>query len=198
VLGAVSGIALSGFVLAAWSTAVRAGDDTGGDQPYTKFFNRVLSDVGLRDKEADIEYKERPSLVVPPTRELPKPAAAGSPAKGNAAWPTEQDSKKRAAKPKKERSVLTEQPVDTTPTSTNDGSGGMWSSVSNFGRAFLGNNRESATFVHEPDRRTLTEPPAGYRTPSPAQPYGINGLADKAKRPDTDRQVETVNGPPSK
>jgi hypothetical protein len=155
-----------------------------------------LSNIGVRDREPDIEYKERPPLVVPPSRDLPPPAATGSPAAKNAAWPAD-DKRRTAAKPKKERGVLTDKPDDTTPTSQSDGSGGMWSGITNFGRTVTGNNRESATFVHEPARNTLTEPPAGYRTPSPAQPYGINGLADKAKRPDTDRQNDIVNGSPT-
>ena len=32
---------------------------------------------------------------------------------------------------------------------------------------------EYATFTGEPARGRLTEPPAGYRTPSAAQPYGV-------------------------
>jgi hypothetical protein len=32
---------------------------------------------------------------------------------------------------------------------------------------------EQATFTSEPARSSLTEPPPGYRTPSPAQPYGL-------------------------
>ena len=32
---------------------------------------------------------------------------------------------------------------------------------------------EYKTFGGEPPRTNLTEPPAGYRTPSPAQPYGV-------------------------
>ena len=32
---------------------------------------------------------------------------------------------------------------------------------------------EYATFTGEPPRASLTEPPPGYRTPSPNQPYGV-------------------------
>lgn len=35
------------------------------------------------------------------------------------------------------------------------------------------NREEYATFVTEPARDDLTDPPAGYRTPSPDQPYGV-------------------------
>jgi hypothetical protein len=38
---------------------------------------------------------------------------------------------------------------------------------------FFGNKAESAPFTGEPDRTSLTQPPAGYQTPSPEYPYGI-------------------------
>ena len=47
---------------------------------------------------------------------------------------------------------------------------------------------EAAKFVREPPRGTLTEPPVGYRTPSPAYPYGINGKAERPKAEASDRQ----------
>jgi hypothetical protein len=40
---------------------------------------------------------------------------------------------------------------------------------------------EVAQFEGEPPRLSLTEPPVGYRTPSPAQPYGIT--ADRKAGP---------------
>jgi hypothetical protein len=49
-----------------------------------------------------------------------------------------------------------------------------------------GPKEESAPFTGEPPRASLTEPPAGYRTPSPAQPYGV-GPAREAYKP-VDRQ----------
>jgi hypothetical protein len=33
--------------------------------------------------------------------------------------------------------------------------------------------KETVTFTGEPRREALTDPPTGYRTPSPNQPYGI-------------------------
>ena len=35
------------------------------------------------------------------------------------------------------------------------------------------NREEYANFAGEPVRKSLTDPPAGYRVPSPEQPYGI-------------------------
>src|SRR6202030_4285663 len=52
-------------------------------------WNRVLRSVGLRsapDPNAEINYTERPPLVVPPSRDLPPPVA--DPATPNANWPT--------------------------------------------------------------------------------------------------------------
>src|SRR5216684_9041652 len=79
------------------STAVFAGDDD-DDLPDTKFIKGLLRGLGLRNgQEAGIEYKERPPLVVPPSRNLPPPVAAGSLAVNNPAWPADADEKKRAA-----------------------------------------------------------------------------------------------------
>jgi hypothetical protein len=49
-----------------------------------------------------------------------------------------------------------------------------------------GNKEEQATFTGEPRRESLIEPPAGYRTPSPSQPYGIG--KDTWIAPKVDRQ----------
>ena len=40
---------------------------------------------------------------------------------------------------------------------------------------------ETGTFTGEPARENLTAPPAGYQTPSPAQPYGLGPKTVKAK-----------------
>jgi hypothetical protein len=41
-----------------------------------------------------------------------------------------------------------------------------------FGKMF-GTKEEAARFTGEPPRTSLTEPPPGYQTPSPDQPYGL-------------------------
>jgi hypothetical protein len=57
--------------------------------------------------------------------------------------------------------------------------GGMFGSVHDF---FTGNNKdETTTFEAEPPRASLTDPPSGYRSPSPAQPYGLRANTSKAK-----------------
>ena len=54
------------------------------------------------------------------------------------------------------------------------------------GLEFAGRPQLAATFTGEPRRESLIEPPAGYRTPSPNQPYGIG--KDTWIAPKIDRQ----------
>jgi hypothetical protein len=222
-LCAAFGIAL----VVAGSTAVLAGDDEDNDLPDVKFFKSLLRGFGLRNgQEAGIEYKERPPLVVPPSRDLPAPAAESSLAASNPAWPVDPDEQRRKAarKAKAERRPHSMNPADTQEgnalmpselaagktdkpamkTSQGDATehspemtpselgytGGLWSSMLGIGKAVgLADKAESATFVREPVRNTLTEPPAGYRTPSPVQPYGIDGKTATEKAKNKDRQT---------
>jgi len=57
--------------------------------------------------------------------------------------------------------------------------------MSVFKTGFWAPKEEYTPFTGEPQRSTLTEPPAGYRTPSPAQPYGVG--KEKWKAPTVDR-----------
>ena len=57
--------------------------------------------------------------------------------------------------------------------------GGLFGNMSDF---FTGNNKpETTTFEAEPPRASLTDPPVGYRSPSPAEPYGVGAEKGKAK-----------------
>lgn len=58
------------------------------------------------------------------------------------------------------------------------------SSKSVFGSMFGGNKEESVKFTGEPPRTSLTDPPPGYQTPSPDQPYGA-GKAGAPKATDS-------------
>jgi hypothetical protein len=49
-----------------------------------------------------------------------------------------------------------------------------------------------ATFTGEPARETLTDPPPGYLTPSPDQPYGVGPAESKYKVPTLSDRVEPV------
>ena len=50
-----------------------------------------------------------------------------------------------------------------------------------FGTMFNGKDEDVAQFTGEPQRTDLTEPPPGYQTPSPDQPYGIGQAPAKAE-----------------
>jgi hypothetical protein len=51
----------------------------------------------------------------------------------------------------------------------------MWSSVVGLSHTFDKEKpAEGAKFLREPPRGSLTQPPSGYLTPSPEQPYGLN------------------------
>ena len=52
-----------------------------------------------------------------------------------------------------------------------------------------GSNEEYSTFAGEPTRESLVDPPPGYRTPSPNQPYGVG--KEKWTPPPTDRHVQS-------
>jgi len=72
----------------------------------TKILRQVMKDWGLRrTDEPDIEYRERPPLVLPPSRNLPKPqeetAATNSPA-----WPKDPDVKRRKQEAAAEKARL--------------------------------------------------------------------------------------------
>jgi hypothetical protein len=71
---------------------------------------------------------------------------------------------------------------------------GLWSQVLNLGHTFDKEKpAEGAKFLREPPRETLTEPPKGYLTPSPEQPYGLNYKdAKKANTPTYDHQTVGV------
>jgi hypothetical protein len=61
-----------------------------------------------------------------------------------------------------------------------------------FSKMFGGKDEETAQFTGEPPRTSLTEPPPGYQTPSPDQPYG---MTDREKAPKaTDYTLERDKG----
>jgi hypothetical protein len=52
---------------------------------------------------------------------------------------------------------------------------------------------ETATFGGEPPRSSLTEPPSGYQTPSPSQPYGLSPTKQQPKAANqADRMIGTA------
>ena len=167
-------------------------DDTALD---TKILRNVLKSLGLRRGDEGIDYRERSPLVVPPSRKLPAPETASS--NPGSAWPNDPDVRRarqaksapvrsnpdpvdasRPLRPDQYQRSAPANPDNNRPDGTDrlDRSRPMSpaeleakSLFSNMWRS----NEEYATFGGEPPRANLTEPPAGYRTPSSAQPYGV-------------------------
>jgi hypothetical protein len=206
-ISTVSGVALAALVVCAGTDAARAGSDT--MSTTTSFYDEVLQTIGLESGPAP-DYSERSPLVVPPTRDLPPPAADQAPAVPG--WPKDPDiaAKARAKvkdkpKPHPDSVVESARPLRpdelSVPGGGGGGSGGIGRPVdpdatstspavtdpgkpSLFSFDFLNPNRsEYATFTGEPTRTSLTDPPPGYMTPSPDQPYGIGPEQRKYKVP---------------
>jgi hypothetical protein len=226
VLGTMLGTLL--IIAGSAGTALAADDDGEGfyDQRLLRSFLRGL---GLQNgREGAIEYKERPPLVVPPSRDLPPPETTGSIAQRDPSWPSDPDDAKRRAakKARAERKSLGDadtwgdgvkpndlkgrtnaapnetavKPGQTVETSTQlrpdelGYHGGLWSDFTSLGSTFAREKpAEGAKFLREPSRASLTEPPSGYRTPSPDQPYGLNYRHDKSK-PLTQEDRQTKGG----
>ncbi len=148
-------------------------------------------------------YEQRPPLVIPKGDALPPPQKPGAAIAKNPAWPKDPDvlRAKAIAKAEKNRDTFAEFEREKNPLPpdqlgpkysrrgvgrpTGDASaldeGGTLMSPTQLGyKGGLFSNmfakdkeEESARFTGEPARTSLTEPPPGYQTPSPDQPYGV-------------------------
>ncbi len=153
--------AVLGLVLAFNAPAARAqspGSDSGS------IWNRAMRSIGLQsapDHSSEINYTERPPLVVPPTRALPPPSDQAPQA---ADWPR---SSPRTIKHARTRGEVI---PDTAVQNPNP----PFQKKPWYNPAGWFSKEEYASFSGEPVRRDLTEPPAGYRVPSAEQPYGIS------------------------
>jgi hypothetical protein len=188
----VLGAALVGLVAAASMSAARAADDGNTDDTFLGKFMQKLGLKAPPDHSPDINYSERSPLVVPPSRDLPPPVAGLPPA---ANWPNDS-----GAKPPKHVRSKSPPAAPAATTAAADGSAppgqngqpaparvpnptaektSIWNPKTWFSR------EEYATFTTEPPREDLTDPPAGYRVPSPDQPYGVGPDRTKVQLPAT-------------
>jgi hypothetical protein len=147
------------------NSAARAGDDD-GTEAQASAWSKFMQTLGLKKKpdaagaEAGIVYTERSPLVVPSNRDLPAPVASdGVPAD----WPSDQSKQVKHVKAK--LGLVPGTAVDT-PNPPHEKK--PW-----YNPAGWFDKEEYAKFAGEPGRQDLTDPPAGYRIPSPDQPYGI-------------------------
>ncbi len=161
-LRATLGVIFVGLVVGLNASAAQAqtyGSDNEGA------WNKFMHTLGLKkppDADSNINYTERSPLVVPPSRDLPPPAAAAVvPA---ADWPTGPAKEVKHAKAKGAIVPATAVQTPNPPVEKKP-----W-----YNPAGWFTKEEYATFAGEPARADLTDPPAGYRIPSPSQPYGIS------------------------
>jgi hypothetical protein len=187
-----------GMVMA--SGVARAQDDE-DDEDKTfedKAIEAIMHGIGGTNMDnRGIDYRERSPLVVPPKLDLPPPAAASADIKAPN-WPKDPDEKRRkaaiAARKKSKPDPMqaarplmpdelnagrTAAPVRTSNEPIEPGvsnnpvlSPSQLGFDGRFSSLFGGNKSESVPFKGEPDRDTLTMPPAGYQTPSPNFAYG--------------------------
>jgi hypothetical protein len=184
------GLALAAVLASATTTAARADDDS--------ILSKIERTIGLKSPntmEYGINYSERSPLVVPPTRDLPPPQSSASPQVAD--WPKDPDIAARKAAAVKDKVVphpdyVLDSSRALRPDELNDVHGtpvvspggssdtsANGTSKKNIFSMDLFKKEQYATFTGEPARATLTDPPPGYLTPSPDQPYGVG--PEKAK-----------------
>jgi hypothetical protein len=191
-------LALSAAVVAlvacAHVSTARAGDDDdmASKESFSDKFWKTLGVKNPGDTEYQINYSERSPLVVPPTRNLPAPMTNAATAPN---WPKDPDVAKRkikkddkpviqqydraaeadrALRPDELNNVSRDPRVVAAPGTPEQSEPANKAKRNLFDFSWMNPNKtETATFTGEPARASLTDPPPGYLTPSPDQPYGI-------------------------
>jgi hypothetical protein len=195
------------LVVAGGATGAAAEDD---DLTFDqKILRNVLGTFGLRSDSDEIEYRERSPLVVPPRADLPPPQTDQTPA---ANWPNDPNVKRRKQEAEKRRSggsvydevedarplrpdelevgrVVGRRGVAREPTDAERAGAPLKPSELGytggiFGTLFGSAKESTPQFTGEPPRASLTEPPPGYQTPSPNQPYATGKEKWVAPKPD--------------
>jgi hypothetical protein len=206
----ISGVVL-GVVIAIGSAGMgaRADEDDDDVLPDTKVFRYLMERLGLRKGSDGIDYRERSPLVVPPSRDLPPPVANVQ-RESNPAWPKDPDRKPRKAKenPNEERNPpmlgrpLPPDQLRRGPRVASGSGAGSYGRIDPekplmpsqlgyrgglFNSLFNAKEGEYSTFTGEAPRTSLIQPPPGYQTPSPTQPYGVG--QERASTQPVDRHV---------
>jgi hypothetical protein len=188
-------------------TMIYVAPEARADDDGPSVFGSIMHTLGFRrsgETYDGIDYNERSPLVVPPTRDLPPPVSSNAPPAPN--WPKDADveRKKKAKKDESPRYQTGDSvqnasralsPSELTPAgarpgnSSGDGDSSANSQMTDprdqgakksmFSGIFK--KDQYATFTGEPSRQSLTDPPPGYQTPSPDQPYGIGPAETKYK-----------------
>jgi hypothetical protein len=186
-----------------------ADEDDTFEQGLIRQFMRGL---GLKDgSENGIQYQERAPLVLPPSRELPPPETTAAAKDANWPVDPDVTRRAKAAKQKTAARKSAGDQLDDSmrPLRPDELARGTKGGPANTAAAkpdievgrplrseelggsnlFSGlfskigpQKTETTVFRGEPERSSLTAPPAGYRTPSPTRPYGIAAEGDPNKR----------------
>ena len=168
---AAIGVAFVSLVVGLDTSTARAADDDTNASAWSKFMQTLGLKKGPDDP--DIDLTERSPLVVPPSRDLPPPVA-------DAAAPTPDWPKDPKVKPRKHHKANVVPPAADGAATVQTAPPPPYVKRTWYNPATWFNSEEYATFTGEPARDSLTDPPSGYRTPSPDHPYGI-GPEKKAK-----------------
>lgn len=190
----------AGIAVVASAGMARAQDDDNSTFEEN-IIKKLMDGLGATNMDnSSIEYRERSPLVIPPRIELPPPGSGSGTAEArDPNWPKDPDVQRRreaAASSKGSKllpweggqsiapsklapngSAATTQRAETDPAGKPDFEDpslspsqlGFAGKLSNL---FGGNKTETAPFKGEPEREKLTQPPAGYQTPSPNYAYG--------------------------
>ena len=180
--------------------ALLAGVPAASAQEGPTALQSMLGRLGILEVPSDDapEYRERPPLVVPPAVQLPAPRNPDELVKQFPDWPKDPDIQRRreAAKAQRYSSTVRDRAFyegrllsrDELNRGTSKGGSGGISSGTAGGELAAGKERytpselgfkgwfqkeKPVVFTEEPTRQRLTEPPAGYRTPSANAPYGV-------------------------
>jgi len=165
-------------------------------------FQRMLGNFGLLaipGDTPDIEYRERPPLVVPPSAELPVPRSSTDITAAVPDWPADPEIARQRVQKKYDRLPIDQRRGDfytgrplrsdelRRGTIIHTGRSGPATAVGEeitagremqpapkgFFGMFKYEEEKPIAFTGEPPRTRLTEPPVGYQTPSPNAPYGV-------------------------
>lgn len=181
--------------------AAQAADDDDERSFEERIILGILGGMGVDTGRGRIQYRERSPLVIPPSASLPPPDPTSL--ASNPAWPKDPDVVERKKKSNKPRAhTIAEisdpgrplspqelkqgtvagagrvtRPGEAGPLTDKDIGRPLSPSELGYKGSLFGSlfkyKDEQVKFEGEPNRTSLTQPPPGYMTPSPDQPYGI-------------------------
>jgi hypothetical protein len=167
-----------------------------GAPAHAQTFENIMTDLGLqKKKDQHINYGERAPLVLPPTYDnLPPPEDSKGLTAANAQWPKDPDAARRA------QELADEEIPDQFKRKYTENAAEEIYAINRQERRVIGQpkgedyvsssarenqvlsprelraikkaeKQDPNVFVKEPERKRITDPPVGYRTPSANQPY---------------------------